>query len=160
MSTRTAPGLAPLWFIDGLVHVHVSGDETEGRYSLLENHVPAGDMPPLHVHHEEDEVFHVLDGQVTLFLPGSEVSLGAGETFRAAQGVPHTYRVESQSARWLVFCEPARFDGFVRAVSEPAPREELPPRGRPFDPEEFAAEAARRGIELLGPPGTLPADES
>src|SRR5215469_9490522 len=148
MATQTARRSAPLWFIDGLAHIHVSGEETGGRYSVLEILSPEGDMPPLHVHHEEDEVFHVLDGQVTLFLPGSEVSLGAGETFRAPQGVPHTYRVESPSARWLVFCEPARFDGFVRAVSEPAPREELPPRGRPFDPEEFAAEAARRGIEL------------
>src|SRR5215471_2761069 len=123
MSTHTASAFAPLWFIDGLVQIHVSGEETEGRYSLLENHVPQGDMPPLHVHHDEDEVFHVLDGEVTLFLPGQEVALTAGETFRAPRGIPHTYRVESSTARLLVFCAPARFEGFVRAVSEPAPAE-------------------------------------
>ena len=156
MPTATSLGSAPLWFIDGLVHIRVSGEETDGRYAVLENLVPQGDMPPLHVHHDEDEVFHVLDGEITVFLPGSAVSLGAGETFRAPRGVPHTYRVESPTARVLVFCAPARFDAFVRAVSEPAAREELPPRGRPFDPESFAAEAARHGIELLGPPGTLP----
>jgi hypothetical protein len=72
--------------------------------------------------------------------------------------VPNTYRVESRSARWLVFCAPAQFDGFVRAVSEPAAAEELPPRGRPFDPEQFAATAAEYGIELLGRPGALPQD--
>jgi quercetin dioxygenase-like cupin family protein len=158
MSIGTAPGIAPLWFIDGLVHIHVSGDETGGQYSLLENHVPQGDMPPLHVHHDEDEVFHVLDGELTLFLPGQEVALSAGETFRAPRDIPHTYRVESTTARLLVFCAPARFDGFVRAVSEPAPEEELPPRGRPFDPEAFAATAAEYGIDLLGPPGALPED--
>ena len=156
MATQTAPRVAPLWFIDGLARIHVSAEETDGRYAVLEILVPEGDMPPLHVHHEEDEVFHVLDGRVTLFLPGREVSLGAGETCRAPQGIPHTYRVESPSARWLVYCAPARFDGFVRAVSDPAPAEELPPRGRPFDPEQFAAIAAEHGIELLGPPGTLP----
>lgn len=158
MATRTAPGLAPLWFGDGLVHIHVSGDETDGRYAVLENRVPQNDMPPLHVHHEEDEVFHILDGEVTLFLPGQEVRLGPGETFRAPRGIPHTYRVESPAARLLVFCSPARFDGFVRAVSKLAPAEELPPRGRPFDPQRFAATAAEHGIELLGPPGTLPED--
>jgi quercetin dioxygenase-like cupin family protein len=158
MSTRIAPHVEPLWFIDGLVHVHVSGDETQGRYALLENHLPQGDMPPLHVHHEEDEVFHVLAGEVTLFVPGQAVSLRAGETFRAPRGIPHTYRVESETTRVLVFCAPARFDGFVRSVSEPAPAEELPPRGRPFDPERFAATAAEYGIELLGPPGALPED--
>lgn len=156
MSSTTIQRSTPLWFIDGLAEIHVSGDETEGRYAVLEITVPEGDMPPLHVHHEEDEVFHILDGDVTLFLPGREVRLAAGETFRAPQGVPHTYRVDSTSARWLVFCAPARFDGFVRAVSEPATAEELPPRGRPFDPEAFAAAAMERGIELLGPPGTLP----
>jgi len=156
MSATTVQRSTPLWFIDGLARIHVSGDETGGRYTLVEVHGPEGDMPPLHVHHAEDEVFHVLDGDVTLFLPGREVRLAAGDTFRAPQDVPHTYRVESPSARWLVFCSPARFDGFVRAVSEPAPAAELPPRGRPFDPEAFAATAAEYGIELLGPPGTLP----
>lgn len=156
MATQAAQRSVPLWFIDGLVRVHVSGEETEGRYAVLEILVPEGDMPPLHVHHEEDEVFHVVDGEVTLFLPGAEVPLTAGDTFRAPQGVPHTYRVESPTARWLVFCAPARFDAFVRAVSEPAHADELPPPGRPLDPERFAAEAARQGIELLGPPGALP----
>jgi mannose-6-phosphate isomerase-like protein (cupin superfamily) len=156
MSTHAASRSAPLWFIDGLARIHVSGQETEGRYTVVEILVPEGDMPPLHVHHEEDEVFHILAGEVSLFLPGGEVPLAAGETFRAPRGVPHTYRVESPTARWLVFCAPARFDAFVRAVSEPAAGEELPPRGRPLDSERFAAEAGRRGIELLGPPGTLP----
>ena len=158
MSAQTVQRSAPLWFMDGLAHVRVSGEETDGRYAVLEILVPEGDMPPLHVHHEEDEVFHILDGEVTMFLPGTEVSLATGETFRAPHGVPHTYRVESPSARWLVFCAPARFDAFVRAVSDPAPAEELPPPGRPFDPEQFAATAAEYGIELLGPPGALPED--
>jgi quercetin dioxygenase-like cupin family protein len=156
MSTQAVQRSTPLWFIDGLAQIHVSGEETEGRYTVLEIFSPEGDMPPLHVHHEEDEVFHVLEGQVTLFLPGSAVALTAGETFRAPQGIPHTYRVESPTARWLVFCAPARFDAFVRAVSEPPTVEELPPRGRPVDPERFAAEAMLQGIELLGPPGALP----
>jgi mannose-6-phosphate isomerase-like protein (cupin superfamily) len=156
MAAQAAQRSVPLWFIDGLVRVHVTGEETEGRYAVLEILVPEGDMPPLHVHHEEDEVFHVVDGDVTLFLPGAEVPLTAGDTFRAPQGVPHTYRVESPTARWLVFCAPARFDAFVRAGSEPAHADELPPPGRPLDSERFATEAARQGIELLGPPGALP----
>ena len=93
-----------------------------------------------------------------MFLPGQQVSLNAGETFRAPRAIPHTYRVESPEARLLVFCTPARFDGFVSAVSQPADAEELPPRGRPFDPEQFAVTAAEYGIELLGPPGALPED--
>ena len=64
--------------------------------------------------------------------------------------------MESPTERLLVFCAPARFDAFVRAFAEPAPVEELPPRGRAVDPELMAVEAAKQGIELLGPPGALP----
>ena len=31
-------------------------------------------MPPLHVHQREDEVFHVVEGQLTVFLPGERSS--------------------------------------------------------------------------------------
>ena len=75
------------------------------------------------------------------------------ETFYVIEGV----RVESDEAHWLVIATPAGFDEFVRAVADVAPAEELPPAGRPVDPAAMGQAAARFGIELLGPPGTLPA---
>jgi hypothetical protein len=113
-------------------------------------------MPPLHVHREDDETLFVLDGSLTLLQPGGEVSLGPGDAFRAERGIPHVYRVESETARWLAFTEPAGFADLVREVSEPAPAAEIPPAGRRHDVDVLAAAAARHGIELLGPPGTLP----
>jgi quercetin dioxygenase-like cupin family protein len=147
---------APRWFIDNLARVHVTGEETGGRSCLVEAEGRRGDMPPLHVHHRDDETFYVVDGTLTLIQPGSEVVLEAGTAFRAERGVPHVYRVESETARWLAFSEPGGFDAFVLEMSEPAPAEELPPSGRPQDPGALAASAAKQGIELLGPPGTLP----
>ena len=51
------------------------------------------------------------------------------------------------------------FARFVQAYGEPAPRRELPPREAP-DAERLGRLAAEHGIELLGPPGMLPADLS
>lgn len=113
-------------------------------------------MPPLHVHEREDEVFHIVEGRLSLFLPGEQVELNAGDTLRAPRGIPHTYRVESDTCRWLVFCQPAGFEEFVRELSGPAPSRDLPPAGRPHDLDAIAAAAAAAGIELLGPPGALP----
>ena len=113
-------------------------------------------MPPLHVHRREDEAFYVLEGELSLHLPGRSLTLGAGEAFLAPKDVPHAYRVESETARWLAIATPAGFDDFVREVGEPAPEETLPPEGRQHDPARLAEIAARFGIELLGPPGTLP----
>jgi len=147
---------APRWFIDNLARVHVAAEETDGRSSLVELAGPRGDMPPLHVHHRDDETFYVLDGTLTLFQPGAEIVLDAGSAFRAERGIPHAYRVESETARWLAISEPGGFDSFVLEASVPAGADELPPPGRPQDPETLAAIADAHGIELLGPPGTLP----
>jgi quercetin dioxygenase-like cupin family protein len=120
------------------------GTDAAGLVEMLE--VPAGQMPPLHVHHAEDEGFYVLEGEVTLFMPGRELTLSAGEFFLAPRGVPHTYRVGEQPASWLVLSSPA---GFERFVADAAALEEA-------DPAALAEVAARHRIEILGPPGAMP----
>ena len=145
-----------IWFIDNLARVRVSGEDTGGTVAVVEIEGRCGDMPPLHVHVREDETFYVLEGELSLHLPGSSVELGSGEAFFAPRGVPHVYRVESETARWLAISTPAGFDEFVREAGEPAGEDALPPAGRAHDPERLAEIAARLGIELLGPPGTMP----
>jgi Cupin domain len=99
----------------------------------------------------------LFEGELTLFVAGEQVVLGPGQAALAPRDVAHAYRVESEEARWLVVTNPAGFDAFVREVAEPAPAEELPPVGRPFDPAVLGQAAAKVGIEILGPPGMLPA---
>jgi mannose-6-phosphate isomerase-like protein (cupin superfamily) len=154
----TAPSgrLQPLWFIDHLVHIHIDGAASDGALALLDERGRRGDMPPLHVHRRDDETFYVLDGELALFVAGEQVALEPGQAAFAPRGVPHTYRVESEEAHWLVITTPAGFDAFVREVSEPAPADELPPVGRPSDPAVVGGAAAKVGIEILGPPGALP----
>lgn len=147
-----------LWFIDNLAVVHVRGEETGGSWSLVQMEGRRGDMPPLHVHHTADEAFYVAEGRLTLFLAGGhEVPLSAGDCLLAPRGVPHAYRVESERARWLAICSPAGFERFVAAASVPAERPELPPGPPAVEPERLASLAAAEGIEILGPPGALPA---
>ena len=146
----------PLWFIDNLAYVHIDGKQTKGAYHLGEVVGREGDMPPLHVHHRDDETFYVLEGEITLFVGDQQIKLVAGQAALAPRGVPHVYRIESDTARWLVITSPAGFEQFIRAISQPAERDELPPAGRPLDPAALAQAAAEVGIEILGPPGALP----
>jgi mannose-6-phosphate isomerase-like protein (cupin superfamily) len=145
-----------LWFIDNLVRVLVDGETTAGALDLVEVEAREGDMPPLHVHHDTDETFYVLEGEVSLHLPGGSVTLGAGESFFAPRGVPHVYRVESERARMLAVGTPAGFADFVREVSDGPEGDGFPPRGREHDPARLAEVAARHRIQLLGPPGLMP----
>jgi hypothetical protein len=60
----------------------------------------------------------------------------------------------STSAAWAQVTEPAGFEGFMRAVGEPAPSLTLPPPPTTApDMERLMAIAAEYGIEILGPPG-------
>jgi len=146
-----------VWFIANHVRVHVDADRTSGAFGLVEMQMPAGDMPPLHVHHNDDETFFVLEGELSLFAGGAQHLLRSGECLVAPRGVPHTYRAET-AVRALVISAPAGFEQFVRTAGTPAQAPTLPPADLPFDPEALGRTAAEYGIEILGPPGMMPAD--
>ena len=83
---------------------------------------------------------------MSLFLPGREIALRPGEFVLAPHGVPHTCRVGDAPARWLNVSMPSSFEQFVEEVAALDDQ----------TPEALAAAAAERGIEILGPPGTMP----
>jgi quercetin dioxygenase-like cupin family protein len=145
-----------LWFLDTLAIVRVGHDDGDDGISVLERLAPHGESPPLHVHRDEDEIFHVLEGELRVLAGDTEARIGAGETILAPQGVPHTYRVESgEGARWLLITSRGDFERFMRAVSRPAERPELPqPQGLPTpeQTEALAAAASANGIDFVGPP--------
>ena len=146
------------WFFGQLVTVHVTGEESGGRFSFVEFLMPPGHMTPLHAHVRDSQTVYVLDGELTIWLPGRSYALGPGECLYQAAGVPHTERVTSSyGARVLDINAPAGFDAFVVAAGEPASEAALPPPAlQEPDLERLAALASEHEIELLGPPGELP----
>jgi quercetin dioxygenase-like cupin family protein len=151
----TAVAAPPLWFLDTSVSIPVSASAGKDGISVITSFARRGDSPPLHVHTTEDEVFHVLEGTMRLSVDGREIVVGAGETAHAPKGVPHTYRVESEEARWLVVTTGGNFERFVRTLARPAEHDGLPPAGgAPTEKEQqmLAETAAEHGIELVGPP--------
>jgi mannose-6-phosphate isomerase-like protein (cupin superfamily) len=145
--------MAHIWFLQDLVEVLA-----DGEHSVLEMVAPPGDQPPLHVHHDGDEGFYVLEGEVTFWAGEDQRVLGAGDFVLGPRGVPHTYRVTSAApARFIVTSSTGSFAAFVQAYGVPAGRPELPPEAMP-DVERLGRLAAEHGIELLGPPGMVPAD--
>ncbi len=142
-----------LWFLDNLVRIHVSRENA--GLSVLELSGRLGDSPPLHIHRTEDEIFHVIEGELTLRVGDDEFSAGSGETLNAPKGIPHTYRVESETACWLAVTPNGDFERFVREFSRPAERSDLPdPSGPPSleAQQALGAAAAAHGIDLVGPP--------
>jgi quercetin dioxygenase-like cupin family protein len=153
--TNTTSG-DQLWFLDSFVTIRVSASEGPDGISVLDHRMPYGSSPPFHLHRTEDELFHVLEGEYRIKVKDQEHRVGAGEVMLIPKGVPHTYRVESAGgARCLTITVHGDFERFVRTISRPAERPELPMRTGPPSPETIQAlkaTAAKFGIEFVGPP--------
>ena len=59
----------------------------------------------MHVHHEDDEAWHVLEGRVLFRFGEREVEAPAGTTVFVPAGVPHTYQ-SREGARYLIILTP------------------------------------------------------
>ena len=147
------------WFAGSLLHWHVVSEETGGAFALGEALIRPGGEPPLHVHAREDETFYVLDGEITFQRGHERIDARAGDAVFMPRGVQHGFAVRTDTARLLQAFSPGGLEAAFRALSEPAPVDDLPaaPAGPP-DPElveQMTAVFADHGVEFNGPP--LPA---
>lgn len=95
-------------------------DDTGGAHALLEMAVNPGSGTPPHVHLAEDEMFYVLEGQLTLSVGVQQLLAGPGSFVAAPKGVLHRWANETdQVVRALVFLVPAGFEQFLMRIGEP-----------------------------------------
>lgn len=157
-----------LWFLGTLARMKLDGAQTAGRFSLWDGTLPHGAAPPLHSH-PQDETFYVLEGEVTAWIVEPELArrggeppvwltsrgrrCGVGSVAFAPGGMPHTFRVESDTARMLFLSTPAGIEEMVRGLAEPArwPWLQPPPEGPRVPAAEVAAVEARTGVVRHGP---------
>ncbi len=96
---------------------------TLGAYSLLEFTV-AGNGPPMHVHHDAEEAFYVLDGEITIRIGTDSIQAIAGSFILIPRETPHTFDNASEHpSRMLTIFSPPGFEQFfpqVAALPEPA----------------------------------------
>src|SRR5271165_3738675 len=130
-------GLPHIGLVGDTYTILVTGQETAGKYTLIDMHVPPGGGPPPH-RHDFEEMFTVLEGEVELTFRGERLVARAGETVNVPANAPHAFtNASGRPARLLCLCSPAGQENFFLAVGEPvATRTESPP------PLDEAAQAA------------------
>jgi quercetin dioxygenase-like cupin family protein len=144
-TTHTGPFLV----MQDLVRLHVSYQQTDAGFFVMEVAVPpGGGPPPLHTH-SAHEFFFTLEGELTYFRDDSEhgvteITGGPGTSAFIPGGVAHTYRNLSDApARYLaVLTPPEQMQDFLVEAG-------VAPGGELRSPEEVLAIGERFGLEIL-----------
>ena len=79
ISPDTDETLPHLGVVGDTYTILVSGQDTAGRYTLIDMHVPPGGGPPPH-RHDFEEMFTILDGEIELTFRGATTVAKAGDT--------------------------------------------------------------------------------
>jgi quercetin dioxygenase-like cupin family protein len=138
------------WWWGNLAVLRLTGEDTNGGLTVVELTMGAERMTPRHVHHREEETFHVLEGALTFHIGDSVVQAGPGDIVVGPRDVPHRFVAGPDGARLLFLLTPSGLEGLIREQSIPATTRTLPPPGTPPPNIEHAREVALRyGCELL-----------
>lgn len=104
---KTRDNALVYWTNDILWLILASGEDTGGRWSIMEELCPKGSGAPPHVHIWSDENFYVNEGEVT-FLMDDEISkVAAGGFVVIPRNTVHGFRVDSEESRVLNSYTPA-----------------------------------------------------
>lgn len=138
-----------IWFLNTLVTYKATKETTFGQFGLIEQLLPPGFEPPLHIHHHEDEAFYVLEGRITFFCADTTFEAETGSFVFLPRGLAHSFKVnDAKSARLLQLNAPAGFEQFHVDMGEPAKTRTLPEPSAP-DIAKLQRLAAQYGFDLV-----------
>lgn len=145
-SPPVAADEAPIEVLGLTMKTEAGSADTQGVMSVVRVDTPPGSGPPAHVHHRDDELFIVLEGQYRFWLAGRPaIDAGAGEVIFMPKGTAHQYRnVGSEAGRHYFITVPGGLDELfteIHAGRLSAPR----------DREKIKALSQKYGIEYVPP---------
>jgi quercetin dioxygenase-like cupin family protein len=142
-----------VWFSGTLMTIKAGAAQTAGAYMVVECFLAPGFSPPPHIHHQDDEAFYILEGELSGSCGERTWRGGPGTFVLLPRGIPHCFRVESDSpARVLQLGNGTGFERFIAEVGAPAQTLTLPPSPGESEIARMLVAAPKYAIELLPPP--------
>lgn len=140
------------WYMGHLMTHLVDGEDSRGRFALVQTEASPGQEPPRHIHENEDEIFYLLEGEATFFAGDLVHRATAGDLVFLPRGLAHAFRIETERAKALILVTPAGFENYFRAFSTPAPALTLPPPpDKPYDMNVILDISRQFGITFVPP---------
>lgn len=139
------PGAGKNLFAYGnVLSVMLAGEQTGEALSVMLEQTPPGGGPPLHAHAKEDEIFLVVEGQLSYYVGGRWIEVSSGGVVYLPRGTAHCYRNTGATPglHWII-TTPSGFEQFFARSAE-----EFEKTGQP-EQSLIAAIHQEYGIELL-----------
>jgi quercetin dioxygenase-like cupin family protein len=128
-----------------IMDLKISGKDTNGDLAIFEQtSITQGRGTPLHLHHFQDEVFYVIEGNYYFQVGDDKYHLNAGESIFLPRKVPHAWTQVSEKGKMTVTFQPAgKIEDFFVTMSSLM----VDPK-----PEEIAKIFAANEMQVVGPP--------
>ncbi len=138
------------WIGGKELQILLDGSHTRNQVTVVRSSFSQGSASPLHLHHDEDEMFVILRGHGIFWVGDERHEVGEGGSMFLPRGVPHAYRFTAPEVDLLTICTPSGMEQFFRTagrrITDPRPD------GWEVTTEALIAAAAEGGQEILGPP--------
>ena len=149
-------------YMGSTISLFAKGEETGGRFALMEFHSRPGNEPPPHIHEWEHELYYLLEGRMEFYCDHEILSISAGEVVFLPQGKAHAFYIRSPIVRALISVQATDeravwLDRYFIDMGEPAASIELPVHQATHimsDPAHAIRVAAANGIRILSPDET------
>ncbi len=124
--------------------IKVSSKDTDGKLTVFEYTGNVRGGPPLHIHHKQDEIFFIVEGEYT-FKVGEDIHyLKRGDTIFLPRKVPHAFTQTSDKGKMYFMFQPSgKMEDYFRKLATF--------KGQPT-PEEGAKLFADYEMKVVGPP--------
>jgi quercetin dioxygenase-like cupin family protein len=138
-----------LWVLGHLIDVKLDSSDTDGNFSVVEVTSPPGAFVPAHVHVEQDEYFHVIEGEFEFTIDGKTVKAPAGTFIHVPRGVSHGFvNKSSKPAKLADFHTPGGFEKFFEECGTVCTDEKNPPKAGPVDMPAMVKLFEKHGMTL------------
>lgn len=128
-----------------ILDVKISGADTDGDLAIFEQtSLSQGKGTPLHIHHLQDEVFYVIEGNYKFQVGDEKFDLKVGDSIFLPRKVAHAWKQVSERGKMLVTMQPAgKLENFFVTM---AALDHMP------NQEEIARIFSENEMQVVGPP--------
>ena len=109
-----------LWVLGDLYTFKLTGKQTLGTVTVIEQIIQPENGPPPHIHHKEDESFYILDGRFSFLCGDRSADFDTGSFIYIPRGTLHSFKnIGETQGKLLVTITPAGLEEFFYSIGAP-----------------------------------------